>query len=152
MNIRAQTRRQNENGSIVAYFIFVVILVSGIASLATYVTQTTNITKRRGDMIASREFAYGGVVVGVGSLNKAVTNIANTLVKNLSAQYFVKNGNLSDNKTNVYDRTVSAPFSNQTVYVQIWMKKGNTPTEARVVGTALVGKVTESATVNVRMG
>lgn len=151
MKTLLRTKRQGENGSIVAYFIFVVILVSGLASLATYVTQTTNITKRRGDMISAREFATGGTTSGTASLNKAVTN-GGTFLNNLTGQSYVKNLSLSTSKSNVYERTMSAPFTNQTVKVQIWMTNTASPLAARIVSSATVGGVPQTTAVNVRMG
>ena len=152
MKIRLQNGRKGENGSIVAYFIFVVILITGIASLATYVTQTTNLTQRRGDMIGSREIAMGGAVVGAANLNRAVTNTTGTFISNITSQGYAKNNSLSTAQSNVYVRTISAPFSNQTSAVQIWMTNTASPLAARILASATVGKVTQSAAVNVKIG
>lgn len=149
---RLQSRRRDEEGSIMAYFVFLVILVSGIASLATYVTQTTNITKRRGDMISAREFGYGGAAIGCANLNKAVTNASGTFLNNLTSLSYTKNLSLSTSTTNVYERTVSTPFSNQTALVQIWMTNTPSPASAKIIASAKVGQITEKAMVNVKMG
>ena len=150
MNALLRNKKQGEQGSILAYFIVVMIIVSGTASLATYVSHTVRMAHRRNDMISARQFAEGGAVIVCKNLAVASTNKANTFLVNLAANY-TKNTSLSTSQSNVYERTISTPFTNQTVFAQIWMPIGASPSLARVVTTAGVGQVSQRAVVVLQM-
>src|SRR6185436_15414107 len=48
-------------------------------------------------------------------------------------------------------RTISAPFSNQTVVAQLWMSNSPSPQQVRIVTTSKVGNVPQTAELNVKM-
>ncbi len=146
--------QRTQQGSILAYFLLVVILVSAIASVGAYLAQTVNVAHRRNDMIAAIQFAQGGAVIACGDLNSAYTNTGAgfpaNLVSNLSAPYALDT-DLSTNGMKVYRRTISSPFTNQTVGAQIWLTNSPFATTAKIVSIATVGSVTQQATVNLQM-
>src|SRR5205085_341401 len=89
--IIAANPHRTQQGSILAYFILVLIIVSAIASVGAYVAQTANVTHHRNDMISAIEFAHGGAVIACGDLDSAYTNkgtgFPDNLMTNLSAPY-----------------------------------------------------------------
>src|SRR5207248_3137266 len=67
---------------------------------------------------------------------------------NVGTAGYTLNSTLSNASTNVYQRTISAPFTNQTVTAQLWIPTGSAPKSAKVVAVATKDLVTQSATVN----
>jgi hypothetical protein len=145
--------RRTEQGSILAYFLLVVILVIAIASVGAYVAQTSNVVHRRNDMIAAIQFAQGGAVVACEDANSAYTNAGAGFPGNLASNSpsYTLDASLSTNQWRVYRRTISAPFTNQTVGAQIWVTNTPFPLTAKIVSTATVGNVTQEATINLQM-
>jgi hypothetical protein len=72
---------------------------------------------------------------------------------NLTAVGYSKNTSLSTAQMNVYQRTISSPFTNQTVTAQIWIA-ATVPTNATVIGQSTIGQVTQQSTthVNISLG
>ena len=153
MRITLAGKQARERGAIVVYFIILVLIAVAVAGVGGYVAQTTYLTHRRSDMIAANQFAIGGAVIACRDLNSAVTNKAGTITGNLTtlATAYSLNSTLSTSARTVYQRTISAPFTNQTVTAQIWLPNSASPTSAKIVTTATTGTVTQSATVNVKM-
>jgi len=148
MNI---TKRNNgRHGSILAYFILVLILVSVIASVGAYVAQTTKVAQRRSDMIAAQQFADGGALIACSDLNKAITNRTTPLPSALALGGYTRNLTVMG-PTNLYERTITTTFSNQAVKAQIWLPVVPSPAGARIVTEATTGKVKQQATVNVKL-
>jgi hypothetical protein len=144
---------RREEGAILAYFIILLIAIGAITSVAAYVTQTTKLAKRRSDMVVAYQYATAGAVMACADLNTAVTNGGNTILENLKAlpSPYTVNNSLSTSSQKVLQRTISSPFTNQTVNAQIWVPLGNAPTSAKIVTTAVVGDVSQTTTVNVKM-
>ncbi len=149
MNTAGQQKEQ-QGGAILVYFIMMGIFASAIAGLGAYVTQTTNLAKRRSDMTAAQQYVEGGAVIGCADVKTAYTT--NSLFPaNLQPLFgYTRVGSLSG-PTRTYSRTISSPFTNQTVAVQIIVPNVASPSTAQVVTTATVGDVTQTATVNVLM-
>ena len=145
MRIAVTNRKQSEQGAILAYFIMVVVLGSLIASVGTYVVQTVNVAHRRNDMIAAQEYARAGAVVACSDFNAAFTNKTGGFPANLASNFAYSVVSSSATQT-VYQRTISSPFTNQTVVAQI--KVPGVPTTSKIVASATVGKVTQSSTLN----
>jgi hypothetical protein len=148
-----RNHKRHEEGAILVYFILVAIAVIAIASVATYVAQTSTLAHRRSDMVAANQFALGGAVIACGDLNSALTNGSGAITAKLVtiSNAYTLNGSLSTSSQRIYERTISSPFTNQMVLAQIWLPNVPSPTTAKVVTTATVGSVSQSATVNVKL-
>jgi Tfp pilus assembly protein PilX len=154
MKTALQTKQAKREGSILAYFILVLVAFSTMAGLAAYVTQTTRQANRRSDMIAAQQYAEAGAVIACSELNRAVTNKLGTLATSLATNSgggYTRNDALSTTSTNVYERTIASPFTNQTVKAQIWLPTAPSPLGAKVVGVATTRQVTQQAAVNVKL-
>src|SRR5438309_1500713 len=123
MRTPLQFGKRREQGSILAYFVIVVIAVSAMVGVSTYVSQSARLAHRRSDMIAARQYAESGAVIAGLDVSDAYTNQASSFPGNLTglAIPYALNSSLSAGSTSVYQRTISAPFSNQTVTAQIWV-------------------------------
>jgi len=138
----------------IGFLIIMVVTVSTLAGLGAYVAQSTNLAHRRNDMIAAIQFAEGGAVIACNDLNSVVTNKANSsLNSKLVNMGYSQIGSLNTSSETVYQRTISAPFGNQTVTARMWLPNTTTskPESARIVATAAKGKVTRTVTVNLKM-
>jgi hypothetical protein len=143
--------KRRQEGSIFGYVIVVLIVIVGLASLLAYVMQTQKVAYRRNDMAQAQIFAEGAAVIACNDVNNAVTNTAGNFLSNLATRNYTKNTALSAGQKVVYERTISSPFSNQTVLAQISITNSTRPTAAKVIATTKVGSVTQSATVNLKM-
>ena len=154
MRITSENERRDEEGSILAYFVILLVVAGAIASLGAYVTQSTRLSARRSAMIAAKQFAIGAAVIAARDLNTVVTNASSSSLGSklmgLASAYTFNSG-LSTSTNNVYQRTISSPFSNQTVVAEIVVPVGSSPNSAQIVTTATVRSVTQSATVNINM-
>src|SRR3982751_337379 len=122
MNTLSNRSRRREDGSILAYFILLLVLATALASVGGFVAHTARIAHRRNDMIAARQYAESGAVIACNDLNTALQRAGGSIGSNLatnSTPAYVKNTGLSTTETLVYERTVTAPFTNQNVGVQI---------------------------------
>lgn len=145
---------RSEAGSIFAYFIILLVIVTAIVSMGALVSQTTNLTHRHNDMVEAMELAEGGAALACAEVERAYTNLAAAFLVNLAgnpAGAYTKNSGLSSAASNVYERTIALPFTNQVVKVQIWMTNLPTPAAATVIGICKVGKVTQSTSVQLQM-
>ena len=146
--------KRREEGAIFAYFIVLVIASVAIASVGVYVSQTSKLSQRRGDMVAANQYAVAGAVIACDDLNRAVTNgssatLGNKLMSS-STPYMLVSG-MSTSAQKVYQRIISSPFTDQNVTAQIWLPNMGSPTTAKIVTTASVRGVAQRATVNVKM-
>src|ERR1043166_3814774 len=153
MKITSLNLKQRQAGTIIVYFLAIIVLAIAIVSACVFVTGTSKLTRRRSDMNAAIQYAEGGAVLACYDLNRALTNSSGTFpaaLTSLSPSYTAGSGSSTQR---VYTRTISSPFtSNQTVTAEIWLPNVSSPTTAKVIATATVGEVTQTATVNVRMG
>lgn len=155
MRITLRNRNRRQEGAILAYFIILLIVAAGIVTLGAYVSQTAKLSQRRSDMVSARHFAVGGAVIACADLNSVVTNNSwASFGAGLAAlpNPYTLNAALSTAVTNVYERTIYSPFSNQGVTAQIWVPAGANPNSAKVVASAVVHAVTQTAKVNVKLG
>ena len=152
MNPSAKNRPA-ETGSVIAYFLFAVVIIGSIATLYGYSVQNLNLTHRRHDLAAAYEYAEAGTVIGCAALENAFTNSGGNLLSRLQAapNSFTKNNDLSTPQQLVVERLITAPFTNQTATVQLWMANSAAPSTARIVATAKVGSVTQTNVLHVEM-
>ena len=152
MKLKLQ-RVGREQGSILGYYVMVLVVLGAIASVAGLVMQHVQLSQRRSDRKNALEYAEGAAILACQELNKAYTN-SGTFFGNLSsnaAGAYSKNTAASTSSQLVYGRTVSAPFSNQTAQVQVWTTNSTSPTKARVEAYANVGSITRTSTVYMSM-
>src|SRR5450756_944480 len=124
MKISLPGKTQRERGSaIVVYCIVLVTVIVAIGGLATLVSQTTRVSRSRSNMIAAQQYAQGGAVIAASDLNAAVTKGSGTIPNNLTSAFtpYTKNTSLSTGSQTVYQRTITAPFTNQSVIAQVWL-------------------------------
>ncbi len=152
MNPSSQNRR-SEAGSVIAYFLFAVVITGSIATLYAYSVQNPNLTHRRHDSAAAYAYAEAGTVIGCAALENAFTNSGGNLLSRLQAapNLFTKNNDLSTAQQLVFERLVAAPFTNQTATVQIWTTNSAAPSKARIVSTAKVGSITQTNAMHLEM-
>src|SRR6185503_13725606 len=143
VSIRHPASRQQ--GSILTYLVIAVVLLTTVASVTAYVTQTYRIASRRESMVQALQYAEGGAAIACVDLQNAFKKTSGTLATNVLAAGYSQNTSLSTAQMNVYQRTISAPFTNQTVTAQIWMANSANPPEARVVAQATVGPISQTA-------
>ncbi|HZR18352.1 MAG TPA: hypothetical protein VFE51_13750 [Verrucomicrobiae bacterium] len=155
MQTTLRESKKLQNGSILAYFMILVIIAGTIASVGAYVAQTTRLAQRRSNMAAANQFAIAGAVIACSDLNSAVTNGgSSTLGTRLTAlsNPYTLSGSLGFSTQAVYLRTITSPFTNQTVSAQIWLPNVSSPSGGKIMTSATVGAVTQTATLNFSVG
>lgn len=130
------------------YLLMMVVIITLIGAAMGYVSGTVQLEHRRSDLTAAQEFAQGGAVVACYELNSAFMASSGSLATSIANQGYALDSSLTTPQNNVYKRTISSPFVNQTVQAQLWIPVSSAPKSAKVVGIATRGKVTQSATVN----
>lgn len=144
-------KKSQQGGAITLFYLILMLsIIAMIGAVMTSVAGSVNLQHRRSDLVAAQQFAQGGAVIGCDELNRSFTT-SGALATNLGTKGYVLDAALSDTQTNVYRRTISAPFTNQTVAVQLLIPKTSSPKTAQIVASAKTGKVTQSATVNVKL-
>jgi hypothetical protein len=154
MKLLFSGKKQGERGSsMIVYAIIAASVLLAIGGVAHLVTGSTIVTGRRANVISGQQIAQGGVVIACRDLNTALTAGSGTIASQLVAGStpYTRMASLSTASTDVYQRTIAAPFNNQTVVAQIWLPTGSTPTTAKIVGSATVGSVAQTATANIKM-
>jgi hypothetical protein len=150
MKTEDQNNSQEEGSAAITFLIMMVVILSLIGAAMGYVSGTVQLEHRRTDMTAAQEYAQGGAVIGCKELNAAFKNTAGTLAANLATSGYVLDSSLTTAQTNVYQRTISTPFENQTVQSQLWIPASGALKSAKIVATATRGKVTQLSTVNLK--
>lgn len=84
MKITRLHRKNDQTGSaMLSVMILMLVIISGIAALASYVSATVQMADRRTDMITAIQFSQGGAAIGADDLNRALTNNTAALFVNL---------------------------------------------------------------------
>lgn len=151
MKTRTLARQQQQASAMVACLIMMLIVITAVSSLAAYVTQTVRLANRRSDGVAAMQFAQGGAVIVANDLNNALTNRTATFFNNLisgSTPYTLTAEGTSP--LVVYQRIMTAPFSNQTVVAKVWFTNATLPTEAAIHCSATVRDVTQTNILHVK--
>ena len=138
-------------GSMIVLCLVTVTVLTIAAGITALVAQGSKVTLSRSNMISAQEFAQGAAVIACSDLNTALTKTTGTLGNNLVSAVNSYDLVSSSSAGVLYQRTIAAPFSNQTAIAQILLPNTNTPSSAKITGSASVGAVTQTATVNVRM-
>ena len=123
----------------IAYLVAALVIMATIAAIAGYVAQNLQFSGRRQNMVNAIQFAQGGAAIACVELNKAYTN-AGGFTSNLTSAAvgpYVQNKKLSKGKQWVYERTISSPYTNQTVLAQIWFTNAIPPNYAKIIATTV---------------
>lgn len=147
MNLLPNPRRQEQDASILAFFLIAVVLMGAVASVATYSIHATTMTKRRSDMVSALHFSESGIALGCEHVNAAFLGTSGTfqsrLTSSTNAPYTLNSG-LSSASQLVYERAITSPFTNQSVLVRLFMTNSTSPASVRVASSATVSGVTQS--------
>jgi hypothetical protein len=148
-----RNNHRQEEGTILAYFILLLIAIVAITSVAVYVSQTTTMSRRRNSMVDAYEYVTAGAVMACADLNVAFMKAGTPVTANLQSAPtpYTLNSSLSTTNQIVFERTISDPFTNQPVNAQIWLPATSVPTTAKIVTTAAVGGITQAVTLNVKL-
>jgi hypothetical protein len=147
-------KKQGQRGSaVIVYVVIAVSVLVAIAGVASLVARTTVITSRRTALISAQQYAQGGVVIACQDLNIALTNGSGSLGSRLAGgpNPYTRIDALSTASTDVYQRTVAAPFTGQSAVAQVWLPTGTAVSTAKITASATVGPVTQIATANIAM-
>jgi len=142
---------RERGGSLIVLCLVTVTVVTIAAGITALVAQGSKVTLSRSNMISAQEFAQGAAVIACTDLNTALTKAVGTLGNNLQTANNPYSRVSSSAAGVLYQRTIAAPFSNQTATATILLPNTNAPSSAKITGSATVGSVTQTATVNVRM-
>jgi len=152
MKPQTYSLEKSQQGSIIVYVLVAIVLLGMIGSVGALVTQQTRVTLRQTQLAKAYQFADGGASIATGDLNRAYDSNANdigTELINDDEFPYTLSSSLSTEDEFCYVRTIGAPFTNQLVSAQIWLKKDPSEGTARVVADATHGKVTQTVTVHV---
>ena len=152
MKPQTYSLEKSQQGSIIVYVLVAIVLLGMIGSVGALVTQQTRVTLRQTQLAKAYQFADGGASIATGDLNRAYDSNANdigTELINDDEFPYTLSSSLSTEDEFCYVRTIGAPFTNQLVSAQIWLKKDPSEGTARVVAVATSGEVTQTVTVHV---
>lgn len=130
----------------IAYLLVALIIMATLATLSSYVIHNIQMSSRRQDMANAYQFAQGGTALACRDVEMAFTNTGafhSNLMLRTAAPY-TNNRALSTPTITVYQRSITSPFTNQTVALQVWVTNSVSPTRVKVVATTKVGNVTQS--------
>ena len=150
MKTMSDIRIREQGAAMIFYMFFLVVVLMVIGGGMTYVSGTVHTQHRRGDWVAAQEYAQGGAVIACDEMNSAFTGTSGTLANRLGQKGYTLDTALSNAQNNVYKRTIGAPFTGQTVQAQIWIPVGTAPKTAKIIASAKKGKVTQTATLNLK--
>ena len=127
----------------VAYLAVAMVITAAIAAIGTYIVQNIQFNHRRQEMVNATQYAQGGAAIACLDMTTAYTNGANSgnFLVNLASgsTAYAKNGTLSTSAQSIYERTISSPFTNQTVLARVTMTNSSSPTAACRMHSAASG-------------
>lgn len=148
-------RGRAERGSVIAYFLLAVIILGSIAALFGYSMHNLNLAQRRQDLVAAYQVVESGAVLGCADLERAGTNATGTLAEGLvnNVPPYALNTTLSSSTEVVYERTVTAPFTNQSVTVRIHLTNSAALVAgAKIMALTQFGSVRQTAVMHAELG
>lgn len=130
------------------------LLLTLIGSVSSLVMQQSKNSMRQTQLVQAYQFADGGVSIATNDLNRAFTtnpdDLAQALTTDLNHRYRW-DLTLSSSDENCYTRQITAPFVNQVVTAQIWLKADHSTETARIVAIGQSGPVSQTTTAHVMM-
>jgi hypothetical protein len=143
--------KPREQGSSLVFLVLVLVLAWAIAALGYYVTSMITTQHHRNDWAAAEQYADAGAAIACRDVELSYTNHSAATGANLVSGGYALNTALTTASSNVYERTVSSPFTNQTVFEQIWLTNSRSPGTAHIVSAATFGQVSVTNSVNLIM-
>ena len=104
------------------YLFIALVIMATVAALGTLVVQNLNFAQRRQNIVNARQVAQAGAAICAREVEQAFTNGGGGLISNLTAtlpKVYAMNSALSSDTQLVYERTITDPFTNQTVLAQV---------------------------------
>ena len=146
-------KHRREEGSLIIYAFLAVIILGAIGGVATYVTHNVETTQRRVSYSEAYNFSEAGVMLASSHVNHAFTNSQNSFVENLAGNYssYSKDTERSDSQTLIYTNTITHPFTNQPVSIELTMDNVAEPPNVRIASVAHVRGVTVTNTAVVEL-
>jgi hypothetical protein len=145
-------RKQDRGGSAMLGYLFIaLIIMATVAALGTLVVQNLNFAQRRQNIVNARQMAQAGAAICATEVEQAFTNGGGGLVSNLTAtlpRVYAVNSSLSSASQLVYERTITDPFTNQTILAQVWITNSTTPQKVKCLAKATVGQTSQSSEIN----
>lgn len=144
-----------ERGSVIAYFLLAVVIIGSIAGLYGYSMHNLSLAQRRQDLVAAYQVVESGAILGCVDLERAGTNTSGTLAGGLlnNAPPYALNATLSSSTEVVYERVVTAPFTNQSVTVRIHLTNSAAPVAgAKIMALTQLGTVRQTAVMHAELG
>lgn len=151
----AEARARDERGSVIAYFLLAVIILGSIAALFGYSMQNLSLAQRRQDLVAAYQVVESGAILGCTDLERAGTNTSGTLGDALlnNVPPYVFNATLGSSTEVVYERIVTAPFTNQSVTVRIHLTNSAALVSgAKIMALTQFGNVRQTAVMHAELG
>ena len=145
---------EREGGSVIAYFLLALIIIGSIAGLYAYSIHCLSLAQRRQDFVAAFQVAESGAILGCADLERASTNMPGNIAAALAGQSppYTLNATLSSPTEAVYERIVTAPFTNHSVTVRVHLTNTMAVTGARVMALTQAGAVRQTATLFTELG
>jgi hypothetical protein len=142
---------RREQGTAIVFLVLVLLLAWAIAVLGLYVTSTLTVQHHRNDWAAAEQFADAGATIACRDVEMAFTNHTAATGANLVSGGYTLNTALTTASSNVYERTIGSPFTNQTIFEQVWLTNSPLPGTAHIISAATFGHVSVTNAVNLIM-
>ena len=148
--------RRGERGFIVLYVALATGVIIALAGISSYVVNNLSVARNRQGMIAAFHYADGGVAIGAYEAQSAYLasdGTTSNFVAQLAAASpaWTNNASLTTTNQYVYQRTVSTPFNNQTVSVQMLITNTGYVSSFSVVSSATVDSHTQTVQLDLQV-
>ena len=147
-------RKQYEGGSAMLGYLFIaMVAMATLAALGGLVVQNLNFAQQRQNLVNARQVAQAGASICATEVEQAYTNGGGGFLSNLTVTLshpYTKNSSLSTASQWVYERTITDPFTNQSVTAQIWFTNSAVPQKIKCLAKATVGKSTQNSEINLQ--
>jgi len=133
------------------YLFIALIIMATVAALGTLVVQNLNFAQRRQNIVNARQVAQAGAAICAREVEQAFTNGGGGFVSNLTTtlpRVYAVNSALSSASQLVYERTITDPFTNQTILAQVWITNSPSPRKVKCLAKATVGQTSQSSEIN----
>ena len=147
--LNLKLKRASERGSLIIYAFLAVIILGAIAGVTTYVTHNVQTTQRRQSYGEAYNYSEAGLMLAAADVNSAFTNASSSFLDTLTwsnLASYKKDIDRSTYNTLVYARTITSPFTNQPVEVELNIPNVADPTKVSIISRASVRGVTVTNT------
>src|ERR1043165_6460765 len=145
MKTRIAPKVSCHGSALLGYLFVALVVMATLAALGGLLVQNLNYSQRRQEIVNARQFAQAGAAICAQDVERAYTNENGLFFSNLTVTLtnrYAKNESKSTSSQWVYQRTISSPFTNQSVVAQIWSTNSLQPSKVKCVASATVGRST----------